>query len=51
LRSVAIASRGADGLTHLALLAITGTAPRADQLAVDIPPLEIRRIGLSEFKF
>lgn len=47
---VAIASQGADGLTHLALLAITGTAPRADQLAVEIPPLEIRRIGLSEFK-
>jgi hypothetical protein len=47
---VAIAARGADGLTHLALLAITGTAPRADQFAVEIPPLEIRRIGLSEFK-
>ncbi|MEK4035858.1 hypothetical protein WOA01_24030 [Methylocystis sp. IM2] len=47
---MAIASRGADGLTHLALLAITGTAPRPDQLAVEIPPLEIRRIGLCEFK-
>jgi hypothetical protein len=47
---VAIAARGDDGLTHLALLAITGTAPRADQLAVELPSLEIRRIGLSEFK-
>lgn len=47
---VAVASRGADGLTHLALLAITGTEPRADQRAVEIPLLEIRRIGLSEFK-
>jgi hypothetical protein len=41
---------GHDGLTHLALLAITGTPPRADQSAIEIPPLEIRRIGLSEFK-
>jgi len=47
---VAITARSADGLTHLALLAITGAAPRADQSAVEIPPLEIRRIGLSEFK-
>jgi hypothetical protein len=47
---VAVAARGVDGLTHLAVLAITGTAPRADQAAVEIPPLEIRRIGLSEFK-
>jgi hypothetical protein len=47
---VAIASRGADGLTHLALLAITGSPPRTDQIAVELPPLEIRRIGLSEFK-
>ena len=47
---VAVASRGNDGLTHLALLAITGTHPRVDQLAVEIPPLEIRRLGLSEFK-
>jgi hypothetical protein len=47
---VAIATHGADGLTHLALLAITRTAPRADQVAVELPPLEIRRIGLSEFK-
>ena len=47
---VAVSSRGNDGLTHLALLAITGTPPRADQLAVEIPALEIRRLGLSEFK-
>lgn len=42
---VAVATRGADGLTHLALLAITGTPPRVDQRAVEIPPLEIRRLG------
>jgi hypothetical protein len=47
---VAVSSRGNDGLTHLALLAITGTSPRDDQLAVEIPALEIRRLGLSEFK-
>jgi hypothetical protein len=47
---VAVATRGPDGLTHLALLAITGTSPREDQLAVEIPPLEIRRLGLSQFK-
>jgi len=28
----------------------SGTTPSADQRAVEIPPLEIRRIGLSEFK-
>ncbi len=47
---VALAVRSADGLTHLALLAITGTPPRSDQVAVELPPLEIRRLGLSEFK-
>lgn len=47
---VVVAARGSDGLTHLALLAITSALPRADQAAVEIPPLEIRRIGLSEFK-
>lgn len=47
---VAVATRSADGLTHLALLAITGTPPRADQRAVEIPPLEIRRLGLVEHK-
>ncbi len=47
---VAVAVKGVDGLTHLALLAITGTPPRADQRAVEIPPLEIRRIGLKEHK-
>ncbi|MCW2319259.1 hypothetical protein M2322_004828 [Rhodoblastus acidophilus] len=35
---VAIAIQSADGLTHLALLAITGTTPSADQRAVEIPP-------------
>lgn len=47
---VAVAAKGPDGLTHLALLAITGTPPRADQRAVELPALEIRRLKLSEFK-
>lgn len=47
---VAVAVKGADGFTHLALLAITGTPPQSDQRAVEIPPLEIRRLGLREHK-
>lgn len=40
---VAIVSRGADGLTHLALLAVTGSTPRADQVAVELPPLDLEQ--------
>jgi hypothetical protein len=47
---VAVAVKGADGLTHLALLAITSTPPRPDQRAIEMPPLEIRRLRLSETK-
>lgn len=47
---VAVAVKGPDMLTHLALLAITGTPPRDDQEVVEIPPLEIRRLGLKEHK-
>ncbi len=47
---VAIASRDGNGLTHLALLPISGTPPMAGQTAIEVPPLEIRRIGLREHK-
>jgi hypothetical protein len=43
---VAIAMKDAAGLTHLALLAVTGTEPMRDQTSVELPALEIRRIGL-----
>lgn len=36
--------------THLILLAISGTPPRADQTALSIPALERRRAGLLEWK-
>ena len=47
---VAIASRDKNGLTHLALLAISGTPPLAGQTAIELPSLEIRRIGLRQHK-
>jgi hypothetical protein len=47
---VAIAMKDKAGLTHLALLAITGTEPTADQRAVELPALEIRRLGLDTRK-
>jgi hypothetical protein len=37
-------------LTHLVILAISGTPPRADQTAIEIPVLELRRAGLSDAK-
>ncbi len=37
-------------LTHLVLLAISGTPPRQDQTAIEIPQLELRRAGLTEAK-
>lgn len=37
-------------LTHLVLLAISGTAPRSDQIALTIPALERRRAGLRDWK-
>ena len=36
--------------THLVLLAISGTPPRSDQTALEIPPLECRRAGIREWK-
>lgn len=38
------------GLTHLVLLAVSGTPPRAGQRALAVPALELRRAGLSEAK-
>jgi hypothetical protein len=37
-------------LTHLVLLAISGTPPRLGQTAIEIPQLELRRAGLTESK-
>ena len=37
-------------LTHLVLLAITGTEPGSEQTALEIPALELRRAGLSTLK-
>lgn len=47
---VLIAARSHDGLTHLALLAISSREPSADQAAIEIPEIECRRAGLSEWK-
>jgi hypothetical protein len=47
---VTIAMKNPAGLTHLALLAITGSEPTGDQTAVELPALEIRRIGLWSHK-
>ncbi|MCA1370274.1 hypothetical protein I6F15_23155 [Bradyrhizobium sp. BRP14] len=38
------------GITHLIILPISGTPPHPDQDALVIPPLELRRAGLSDFK-
>lgn len=37
-------------ITHLVILPISGTLPRNDQTALEIPDLELRRAGLSVFK-
>jgi hypothetical protein len=44
-----LAVKAADGLTHLALLAISSKPPGPDQVAIEIPEIECRRVGLSEF--
>jgi hypothetical protein len=36
--------------THLVILAISGTPPRSDQTALEIPPLECRRAGIRDWK-
>ena len=38
-----------DGLTHLALLAISSQPPRSDQEVVAIPEIECRRAGLNDW--
>lgn len=44
-----IAVRGRDGLTHLALLAISSRPPGGNQTALEVPEIECRRAGLSEW--
>jgi hypothetical protein len=36
--------------THLVILAISGTPPRSDQTALEIPQLECRRAGIRDWK-
>ena len=48
---VVIAVRSAsDGLTHLALLALTTQPPATDRIAIEVPDIECRRAGLGAFK-
>lgn len=48
---VVVAVKGANnGLTHLALLAITTQPPQHGRVALDIPDIERRRAGLSDLK-
>ncbi|ACL59975.1 hypothetical protein [Methylobacterium nodulans] len=37
-------------LTHLVILPISGTPPKSDQIAIEIPLLELKRAGLTEAK-
>lgn len=48
---VVVAVRGVnDGLTHLALLAITTQPPQGGRMALDIPEIERKRAGLGDPK-
>lgn len=48
---VVVAVRGThDGLTHLALLAITTQPPHHGRVTLDIPDIERRRVGLGDLK-
>jgi len=48
---VVVAVRSAkDGLTHLALLAVTTQPPQSDRAALEVPDIEARRAGLSDLK-
>lgn len=47
--ALTIFDKGQD-ITHLVLLAITGTPPMPGQEAIEIPTLEIRRAGLDIMK-
>lgn len=37
-------------ITHLVIVPISGSPPLSEQTALEIPPLEIKRAGLSMFK-
>ncbi len=39
-----------DGLTHLAMLAISSSPPVAEGMALEVPEIECRRAGLSDLK-
>ncbi len=43
---VIVAAKTASGRTHILLLAISSQAPRSDQAALSLPPIERRRAGL-----
>ncbi|GAA4134587.1 hypothetical protein ACFFTN_13225 [Aminobacter aganoensis] len=48
---VIVAIRGAkDGLTHLALLAITTQPPQAGRVSIEVSDIECRRAGLSNIR-
>ena len=48
---VVVAVRSAkDGLTHLALLAVTTQPPQLDRAAIEVPDTEARRAGLTDLK-
>jgi len=47
---VAIAARGRDNVTQLALPAISSRAQSEDQAALEVPEIERRRTGPSEWK-
>ena len=47
---VVLKVHGADGLTHLALLAISSQPPAAGRVAIEVPDIERRRGGLSDLK-
>lgn len=48
---VVVAVKGAnDGLTHLALLAITTQPPQHGRVSLDIPDIERRRAGLGDLR-
>ena len=40
----------AQSLTHIIILAISGTPPKSDQIAIEIPLLELKRAGLTDAK-
>lgn len=43
---LAMMIKDARGFTHLIILPISRTAPKRDDVAIEIPPLELKRAGL-----